>query len=81
MIVQDDPVVRGWLKDPANAKFEIVANLNTGEQYGMWMRKNHNPELVKLTNQAIAQAKADGTYKAIYEKWIGPMPSTAGGGS
>ncbi|TDB96111.1 transporter substrate-binding domain-containing protein [Actinomadura sp. 7K534] len=80
VIVQDDPVVKGWLKDPANAEFEIVANLNTGEQYGMWMRKGHNPELVEITNEVIAQAKADGTYRKIYEKWIGPMPA-AGGGS
>lgn len=81
VIVQDDPVVKGWLKDSANSAYEIVANLNTGEQYGMWMRKGYNPELVKLTNEAIAQAKADGTYKKIYEKWIGPMPAAAGGGS
>ncbi|HEY8482543.1 MAG TPA: transporter substrate-binding domain-containing protein, partial [Spirillospora sp.] len=44
VIVQDDPVVKGWLKDPANADYEIVANLNTGEQYGFWTRKGHNPE-------------------------------------
>ncbi len=79
MIVQDDPVVKGWLKDPANSAYEIVANLNTGEQYGMWMRKDHNPALVKLTNEVIAQAKSDGTYKRIYEKWIGPMPESGGG--
>ncbi|WP_433478245.1 substrate-binding periplasmic protein [Spirillospora sp. CA-142024] len=79
VIVQDDPVVKGWLKVPLNAQYEIVANLNTGEQYGMWMRKNNNPELVKITNQVIAQAKSDGTYKKIYEKWIGTMPKTGGG--
>ncbi|WP_230420742.1 substrate-binding periplasmic protein [Actinomadura soli] len=79
VIVQDDPVVRGWLKDPANSAYEVVANLNTGEQYGMWMRKGHNPELVKMTNEVIAQAKSDGAYKRIYEKWIGPMPPAAGG--
>ncbi|QXJ25210.1 amino acid ABC transporter substrate-binding protein [Actinomadura graeca] len=75
VIVQDYPVVKGWLKDPANTGYEIVANLNTGEQYGFWIRKGHNPRLVQLTDQAIAQARADGTYKKIYEKWIGPMPA------
>lgn len=79
VIVQDYPVVQGWLKDPANSGFEIVADLDTGEQYGLWMRKDHNPALVKITNEVIAQAKADGTYKRIYEKWIGPMPKTGGG--
>ncbi|HEY8478916.1 MAG TPA: hypothetical protein VIL71_03700 [Spirillospora sp.] len=36
---------------------------------------------MKITNEVIAQARADGTYKKIYEKWIGPMPAAAGGGS
>ncbi|MUN40286.1 transporter substrate-binding domain-containing protein [Actinomadura sp. NEAU-AAG5] len=78
VIVQDDPVVKGWLKDPANAGLEIVANLNTGEQYGFWIRKGHNPKLVELVNQVLAQAKADGTYKRIYERWIGAMPPAGG---
>ncbi|MFC6881301.1 MULTISPECIES: transporter substrate-binding domain-containing protein [Actinomadura] len=81
VIVQDYPVVRGWLKDPANSKYEIVANLNTGEKYGFWFRKGYNPELVKLTNQAIDEAKANGSYKAMYEKWVGPMPKTGAGPS
>ena len=79
VIVQDYPVVQGWLKNPSDrAKFAIVANLNTGEKYGFWTRKGHNPKLVELTNQVIAQARADGTYQKIYEKWIGPMPETGG---
>ncbi|MGI5168601.1 substrate-binding periplasmic protein [Spirillospora sp. CA-253888] len=78
VIVQDYPVVQGWLKDPANAKYEIAANLETGEQYGFWIRKGHNPKLVEMTNQVIAEAKASGSYKAIYEKWIGPMPKEGG---
>ncbi|MEW2358781.1 transporter substrate-binding domain-containing protein [Spirillospora sp. NPDC029432] len=81
VIVQDDPVVRVWLKDPATAaKYSIVANLETGEQYGFWIRKGHNPKLVELTNQVIAETKANGTYKQMYEKWLGPMPKTDGSG-
>lgn len=77
VIVADYPVVQNWLKDPANSKYELIANLNTGEQYGMATRKGHNPELIKLINQTIADAKKDGTYKTIYEKWIGPMPAAS----
>ncbi|HEU5156207.1 MAG TPA: transporter substrate-binding domain-containing protein [Streptosporangiaceae bacterium] len=72
VIVQDYPVVQGWLKDPANAKFALVANLNTGEQYGFAVKKDGNDKLLEIVNAAIAQAKRDGTYKRIYEKWIGP---------
>ncbi|MEU8529793.1 ABC transporter substrate-binding protein [Streptomyces sp. NPDC048629] len=78
VIVQDYPVVQNWLKDPANAdKFEIVGNLDTGEQYGFAVKKDGNPELLKMIDKAIADAKADGTYKKLYEQWIGPMPKGA----
>ncbi|MFE4654660.1 ABC transporter substrate-binding protein [Streptomyces sp. NPDC056707] len=78
VIVQDYPVVQNWLKDPANsAEFEIVGNLDTGEQYGFAVRKGGNPKLLAAINQAIKDAKSDGTYKKLYEQWIGPMPKGA----
>ncbi|GAA3477234.1 ABC transporter substrate-binding protein [Streptomyces yanii] len=78
LIVQDYPVVQNWLKDPANsAKFEIVGNLDTGEQYGFAVRKGGNPKLLAAIDQAIKDSKSDGTYKKLYEQWIGPMPKGA----
>ncbi|MEU6365941.1 transporter substrate-binding domain-containing protein [Streptomyces sp. NPDC046931] len=76
-VVIDYPVVQGWLKDKANADaFKVVDNLNTGEQYGFTVKKG-NAKLLAAVNKAIAGAKADGTYKKLYEKWIGPYtPST-----
>jgi polar amino acid transport system substrate-binding protein len=76
-IVEDYPVVQGWLKDPANSAYAVAANLNTGEQYGFAVRKGHNPKLLAMINQAIDQARQDGDYKKIYEKWIGPLPAGA----
>ncbi|GAA3139965.1 basic amino acid ABC transporter substrate-binding protein [Streptomyces rameus] len=71
-VVIDYPVVQGWLKDKANAdKFKIVDNLKTGEQYGFTVKKG-NKALLDAINKALKDAKADGTYKKIYEKWIGP---------
>jgi polar amino acid transport system substrate-binding protein len=70
-------VVANWLKDPANSKYALVANLNTGEQYGFAVRKGDNPKLLSLINQTITEARKNGTYKSIYEKWIGPMPAGA----
>ncbi|MFD5266184.1 transporter substrate-binding domain-containing protein [Streptomyces sp. NPDC058335] len=76
-VVIDYPVVQGWLKDKANADaFEIVDNLNTGEQYGFTVKKG-NTKLVAAINKAIADARADGTYKKLYEQWIGPYDATA----
>ncbi|MPY35007.1 transporter substrate-binding domain-containing protein [Streptomyces adustus] len=71
-VIIDYPVVQGWLKDLANADdFKVVDNLNTGEQYGFTVKKG-NTKLLAAINKAIADAKADGTYKKLYEKWIGP---------
>lgn len=74
-IVQDLPVVTEWLKDRANAGFEIKANLRTGEQYGYAVKKGGNAELLGVVNQVIEQAKRDGRYDALYKKWIGPVPA------
>ncbi|MFF1444202.1 transporter substrate-binding domain-containing protein [Streptomyces sp. NPDC058295] len=86
-VIIDFPVVQGWLKDKANADaFKVVDNLNTGEQYGFTVKKG-NAKLVAAINKALADAKADGTYKKLYEKWIGPYdesaasPSAAASGS
>src|SRR5262249_31323149 len=76
-IVEDYPVVQGWLKDPANSKFAVAANLNTRAPYRLAVRKGHNPKLVAMIDQAIDQARQDGDYKKIYEKWIGPLPAGA----
>lgn len=77
VIVEDYPVVQGWLKDPANAEYGVAASLNTGEQYGFAVRKGHNPKLLALIDQTIEEARQDGRYKQIYQKWIGPMPAGA----
>jgi polar amino acid transport system substrate-binding protein len=71
-VVIDYPVVQGWLKNKANAEaFQVADNINTGEQYGFTVKKG-NTKLLAAVNKALADAKADGTYKKLYEKWIGP---------
>ncbi|MFF4491900.1 transporter substrate-binding domain-containing protein [Streptomyces sp. NPDC001544] len=76
-VVIDYPVVQGWLKDKANAaRFKVVDNINTGEQYGFTVKKG-NTKLRAAINKALADAKADGTYKKLYEKWIGPYDTAA----
>ncbi|MGW0946684.1 ABC transporter substrate-binding protein [Streptomyces sp. NPDC002623] len=76
-VVIDYPVVQGWLKDKANAAaFEVADNINTGEQYGFTVKKG-NAKLLAAINKALAAAKSDGTYKTLYEKWIGPYDESA----
>ncbi|MDT0472033.1 transporter substrate-binding domain-containing protein [Streptomyces sp. DSM 41014] len=76
-VVIDYPVVQGWLKNKANAAaFKVVDNLDTGEQYGFTVRKG-NTKLLAAVDKAITDAKADGTYKKLYEQWIGPYDDGA----
>ncbi|MFF4910703.1 transporter substrate-binding domain-containing protein [Streptomyces sp. NPDC001260] len=76
-VVIDYPVVQGWLKDKANANaFKLAGQINTGEQYGFTVKKG-NAKLLAAVNKAIKNAKADGTYKKLYEKWIGPYDAAA----
>ncbi|MFD9192088.1 transporter substrate-binding domain-containing protein [Streptomyces phaeochromogenes] len=80
-VVIDYPVVQGWLKDKANADaFEVADNINTGEEYGVTVKKG-NTKLVDAINKALADAKSDGTYKKLYEKWIGPYDEDAASAS
>jgi len=76
-VVIDYPVVQGWLKDQANADaFEVAEQIDTGEQYGVTVKKG-NTALREAIDKAFADAKADGTYKELYEKWIGPYDESA----
>ncbi|MGW0709812.1 transporter substrate-binding domain-containing protein [Streptomyces sp. NPDC002643] len=78
-VVIDYPVVQGWLKDKANADaFEVAEQLNTGEQYGFTVKKG-NSKLLAAIDKALTEARADGTYRELYEQWIGPYDETAAG--
>ncbi|MBE8473209.1 transporter substrate-binding domain-containing protein [Streptomyces justiciae] len=80
-VVIDYPVVQGWLKDKANSDaFSVAEQINTGEQYGFTVKKG-NTKLLAAINKALADAKADGTYKKLYEKWIGPYDASAASAS
>jgi len=76
-VVIDYPVVQGWLKDKANADaFTVAEQIDTGEEYGFTVKKG-NTALREAVNKALADAKADGTYKKLYEQWIGPYDESA----
>ncbi|MEW2395041.1 transporter substrate-binding domain-containing protein [Streptomyces sp. NPDC046862] len=76
-VVIDYPVVQGWLKDKANADaFQVADNVNTGEQYGFTVKKG-NTKLLAAINKALGEARSDGTYKKLYEQWIGPYDASA----
>lgn len=51
--------------------FEVAAEFDTGEQYGMAVKKNGNVELLRRINNVLTDLKADGGYDEIYDKWFG----------
>ncbi|CUR60460.1 putative amino acid ABC transporter, substrate-binding protein [metagenome] len=54
-----------------NPSFEMVAEFDTGEQYGMAVRKNGSVDLLRTINDVLADLKSDGGYDTIYTKWFG----------
>ncbi len=50
-------------------EFEVTTEFETGEQYGIGVKKG-NKALLKVINDVLAKAKKDGTYDEIYKKWF-----------
>ncbi len=69
--INDNGVVYDYAKE--NPTMKVVKEFDTGEVYGMLFDKN-NQALAKLTNDALTQAKSDGTYATIYKKWFNAEP-------
>ena len=61
---------------PAIPEFEVAAEFDTGEQYGMAVKKNGNVDLLRTINEVLARPRGDGGYDEIYRKWFGEAPTT-----
>jgi ABC-type amino acid transport substrate-binding protein len=66
--INDNGVLYDFAKQ--NPTTKVVKEFNTGEEYGFNVAKS-NPGLLDAINAALIEAKGDGTYKAIYQKWFG----------
>ena len=51
----------------------MVASLDTGEQYGIGIKKG-NTRAAQGGQRDHEAAKQDGTYNEIYKKWFGTEP-------
>ncbi|WP_205849854.1 transporter substrate-binding domain-containing protein [Nakamurella flava] len=72
--INDLPVWSEFVKEQPD-KTKIVAQFDTGEQYGFGMKLG-NTALKSVADAAINKAKADGTYDQLYTKWIGQAPTS-----
>ncbi|PVG81964.1 ABC transporter substrate-binding protein [Nocardioides gansuensis] len=72
--VYDNTVVGGVVE--RNPEIAVAAEFDTGEQYGMVLKKDGSVELVRSINAILADLRSDGGYDAIYEKWFGSAPAS-----
>lgn len=66
--INDNGVLYDFAKQ--NPTTKVVAEFATGENYGFNVGKT-NTGLLEAINAALTEAKADGTYNTIYNKWFG----------
>jgi polar amino acid transport system substrate-binding protein len=71
--VHDNTVVGDVIE--ADPGLVVAAEFDTGEQYGMAVRRNGNVELLRVVNDVLATAKENGEYEAIYATWFGTSRS------
>jgi polar amino acid transport system substrate-binding protein len=69
--INDNGVFYDWVKDKTD--FEVSKEFNTGEQYGIGLKKGNSALQTKI-NEVLAKAKSSGEYDKIYEKWFGKKP-------
>ncbi|MET9316216.1 ABC transporter substrate-binding protein [Kribbella sp. NPDC003505] len=72
--INDNGVLYDFVKE--NPDMAVVAEFNTGEQYGFGALKDGSgPKLVAKFNELLTKAKSDGKYNEIYKKWFGVEPT------
>lgn len=71
--INDIPVLLDYAKN--NPEVEVTQQFETGEQYGFGMKKGTSDELQTVVNRVLSEAKQDGTYDRLYEKWFGVKPN------
>jgi len=69
-ISSDDAILAGFqTQDPYT---KIIGPPMTDEPYGMAINQDH-PEFVRFVNGVLEGLRADGTWDAVYAKWLSPV--------
>ena len=69
----DNTVVGDVLTE--NPDFAVAADFNTGEQYGMAVRKDGGTDLLRTINGVLADLAESGRYDDLYARWFGGKPT------
>lgn len=68
-VALDLPVMQ-WMVKESDPDAKVIAEIPTGEQYGIAVSKE-NPELTKKLNEALKTLKDNGKYDEIHKKYFG----------
>lgn len=71
-VVTDQPIVASYAATAGKGTAKVVGPLYAAQQYGIAFPKGS--DFVKLTNNALRELKADGTYAVLYKKWFNVAP-------
>jgi polar amino acid transport system substrate-binding protein len=69
-ISTDDAILAGMAAQDPYAK--VIGRAFTKEPYGMAMSASH-PEFTRFVNAVLDRGRADGTWTATYQKWLGAL--------
>jgi polar amino acid transport system substrate-binding protein len=69
--INDNSVLGDFIKNHKDV--EISAEFDTGDQYGLAMRKG-NTALANKVNESLRKLRQNGEYNKIYQKWFGKLP-------
>jgi polar amino acid transport system substrate-binding protein len=67
-VTGDDTVLAGFHKQDPYSK--IIGDKFTSEPYGLGISKSH-PDFVQFVNGVLQNMRTDGTWQALYSKWVG----------
>lgn len=71
-VIFDLPVVQDFATTAGKGKVKLAGPLYEGQSYGIGFPKGS--PLTDKVNAALKALKADGTYDALYTKWLGTAP-------
>jgi polar amino acid transport system substrate-binding protein len=69
-VTSDDSILLGFEAQDPDTK--IVGPRFANEPYGMAISKAH-PDFVSFVNGVLARVRADGTWRSIYQRWLGGL--------
>ncbi len=72
-ISTDDSILLGFKAQDPNTK--LIGGSLGDVPYGMAISKAH-PDFVRFVNGVLARLRADGTWRALYDKWLGRIPGS-----